>query len=71
MPVDNDNSYLCPSPLPDKVTYPEIHNKKRPVPKLDLSGAKKIQENLINKLSPSAVPKANHVDPKLLEKLKL
>jgi len=66
---DNDDS-ICPSPLPDKVitTHPD-HNHKASVPKLDLTKAKKIQENICNKLTQAAQPNPANADPKAAEKM--
>lgn len=65
----NDDGSVCPSPLPDKVFY-ENPQGKAPVPKLDLSKAKKIQETIANKLNQAAQPNYAQQDPKAAEKIK-
>jgi len=65
---DDDDDSICPSPLPDKVisTHPD---HKASVPKLDLTKAKKIQENICSKLNLAAQPNPANADPKAAEKI--
>jgi len=66
---NDDDASICPSPFPDRVvTTHDSHNKK-PVPKLDLAKAKKIQENIVSKLNPPAV-QSHAADPKAVEKIR-
>lgn len=67
---DDDNSPM-PSPhIPDKVENHKPHMGKAPVPKLDLSKAKKIQELNAKKIGEHHPPAQNQaVDPKLYDKL--
>ena len=69
-PMDdgNDNS-VCPSPLPDRVVHPKPHGKA-PVPKLDLTGAKTIQQNIANKLNQAAQQNHAPQEQKYLDKIK-
>jgi hypothetical protein len=70
---DDDNSPF-PSPLADKGDPNNNNNKptmgKAPVPKLDLSKAKKIQELNAKKIGEQPQAQNNQpVDPKLYDKL--
>ncbi len=68
--LDDENSPL-PSPLPDKVGGGlNAIMGKSPVPKLDLTKAKKIQEQNAKKINQQ--PQAQNVplDPKAMDKVK-
>ncbi len=69
MPGIDENSPL-PSPLPDKVQITDAGQSKAPVPKLDLSKAKKIQEQIAKKITQPA-PQGNNenFNPKYAEKI--
>jgi len=69
MPGIDENSPL-PSPLPDKVQITDAGQSKAPVPKLDLSKAKKIQEQIAKKITQPApqAPNENY-NPKYAEKI--
>ena len=69
MGIVNDDDSMCPSPLPDRVITTHDQNKAS-VPKLDLTKAKKIQENIANKLNQAAQPNYANGDPKAAEKIK-
>jgi len=69
MPGIDENSPL-PSPLPDKVQLTDAGQSKAPVPKLDLSKAKKIQEQIAKKITPPQAQPANeNFNPKYAEKI--
>jgi len=64
----DENSPL-PSPLPDKVHNTD-NQSKAPVPKLDLSKAKKIQEQIAKKITqPQIQPTNENLNPKYLNKI--
>lgn len=64
----DENSPL-PSPLPDKVHNMD-NQSKAPVPKLDLSKAKKIQEQIAKKITQPQIQQANeNPNPKYLNKI--
>jgi len=69
MPGIDENSPL-PSPLPDKVQFTDAGQSKAPVPKLDLSKAKKIQEQIAKKITPPQAQGGNeNFNPKYAEKI--
>ena len=68
--MEMDENSPLPSPLPDKVHNLDFNQPKASVPKLDLSKAKKIQEQIAKKITVQQPQAGNeNYNPKLIEKI--